>query len=336
MRVLGIETSCDDTGVAIFDSDHGLLAHGLHSQTELHQQYGGVVPELASRDHIRKIAPLVEHILQQAGLEAEQLDGVAYTAGPGLIGALLVGATFAASYGFALNIPTLAIHHLEAHLLAPMLENPAPSFPFVACLVSGGHTSLLRVDGLGQYELLGETLDDAIGEAFDKTARLMGFSYPGGPKLAQLAERGDSSRFHFPRPMLDRPNMDFSFSGLKTFALNTWQSSDQNEQTKADIARAFQDAVVDVLVGKCQRALETTGLTQLVVAGGVSANTAIRAALAKKAAELGARVFYPRHEFCVDNGAMVAFAGCQRILRGEKSGLSVLVRPRWSLTELAN
>ncbi len=336
MRVLGIETSCDETGIAIYDTDNGLLAHKLYSQVKLHADYGGVVPELASRDHVRKTLPLIEAALNEAGITAADLDGVAYTAGPGLIGALLVGASIGRSLAFGWQIPAVAVHHMEGHLLAPMLEDDVPAFPFIALLVSGGHTQLVRVDGIGQYQLLGESVDDAAGEAFDKTAKLLGLDYPGGPRLAALAEQGRADRYQFPRPMTDRPGLDFSFSGLKTHAANTIASADDSPQTHADIARAFQDAVVDTLVIKCRRALEETGLKRLVVAGGVSANKHLRKKLHQFADKIGGQVFFPRNEFCTDNGAMIAFAGAQRLLAGEHENLAISTRPRWPLTELTS
>lgn len=334
MRVLGIETSCDETGIAIYDTEHGLLAHQLYSQVKLHADYGGVVPELASRDHVRKTLPLIQAALKQAQLNATDIDGVAYTAGPGLVGALLVGSCIGRSLAFGWNVPAIAVHHMEGHLLAPMLEENPPSFPFVALLVSGGHTQLVRVDGIGQYELLGESVDDAAGEAFDKTAKLMGLDYPGGPRLAAMAEHGRPSIYHFPRPMTDRPGLDFSFSGLKTFAANTIASSDDSVQTRADIARAFQDAVVDTLVIKCRRALEQTGLKRLVVAGGVSANKHLREKLAAFTQGIGGQVYFPRPEFCTDNGAMIAFAGAQRLRAGETTDIQIKTYPRWPLAEL--
>lgn len=336
MRVLGIETSCDETGIAIYDTDNGLLAHQLYSQVKLHADYGGVVPELASRDHVRKTLPLIEAALKEAGITAADLDGVAYTAGPGLIGALLVGASIGRSLAYGWQIPAVAVHHMEGHLLAPMLEDDVPDFPFIALLVSGGHTQLVRVDGIGQYQLLGESVDDAAGEAFDKTAKLLGLDYPGGPRLAALAEQGRADCYRFPRPMTDRPGLDFSFSGLKTHAANTIAGADDSAQTHADIARAFQDAVVDTLVIKCRRALEETGLKRLVVAGGVSANKHLREKLQQFADKIGGQVFFPRNEFCTDNGAMIAFAGAQRLLAGEQESLAIKTRPRWPLTELTS
>jgi N6-L-threonylcarbamoyladenine synthase len=335
MKVLGIETSCDETGVAIYDSERGLLAHGLYSQAKLHAELGGVVPELASRDHIRKTLPLIHQVIQESHIQKSDLQGIAYTAGPGLVGALLVGAGIARSLGFALDVPTIGIHHMEGHLLAPMLEENPPGFPFVALLVSGGHTLLVKVTGMGHYEILGESLDDAAGEAFDKTARLLGLSYPGGPELAKLAEQGNSKRYRFPRPMIDRPGLDFSFSGLKTHVFNTWRDSQQDDQTRADIARAFEDAVVDTLVIKSRRALEETHLNCLVIAGGVSANLTLRKRLHELMDELGGVVHYPRPEFCTDNGAMIAYAGYQRLKMGQHDGLEFNVYPRWPMTEIA-
>ncbi len=329
MRVLGIETSCDETGVAIYDSEQGLLDHALHSQVALHAEHGGVVPELASRDHVQKLVPL----LRGLEFEPESIDGVAYTAGPGLVGALLVGASVGRALAWSWGVPVIGVHHMEGHLLAPMLEESSPDFPFVALLVSGGHTMLVRVDGPGSYLLLGESLDDAAGEAFDKTAKLLGLGYPGGPALAKLAEEGDPRRFRFPRPMTSRPGLDFSFSGLKTFALNTFQTHQHEPGIKAHIARAFQDAVIDTLGIKCRRALQETGLQRLVVAGGVSANRMLRERLREVADELGARVWYPRLEFCTDNGAMIAYAGCQRLLAGEQGSAGMEVKPRWPLAE---
>ncbi len=330
MRVLGIETSCDETGVAIYDDESGLLGHQLYSQVELHARYGGVVPELASRDHVRKAVPLLDTLLDEVGIEKAAIDAVAYTAGPGLVGALMVGAMLGRSMAYALGVPAIEVHHMEGHLLAPMLEESPPAFPFVALLVSGGHTMLVRVEGVGDYEVLGESLDDAVGEAFDKTAKMLGLPYPGGPALAKLALEGDPSRFHFPRPMIDRPGLDFSFSGLKTFALNTLTQVEGAMQDKADIARAFEEAVIDTLFIKARRALQQTGLECLVVAGGVGANQRLR----KKLRTLEAAVYYPRPAFCTDNGAMIAYAGMQRLKAGRAQGLSVKVRSRWSLEEL--
>ena len=339
MRILGIETSCDETGVAIYDEEKGLIANQLHTQIALHADYGGVVPELASRDHIRKLAPLLQAALQEAHLTAKDIDGIAYTSGPGLVGALLVGSTVARSLAYAWNIPAIGIHHMEGHLLAPMLEENPPHFPFVALLVSGGHTQLVRVDGVGRYELLGESIDDAAGEAFDKTAKLLGLDYPGGAALARLALKGTPNRFAFPRPMTDRPGLDFSFSGLKTFAANTLhqvmqEEGELTERSKADIAYAFQEAVVDTLAIKCKRALKQTGLKRLVIAGGVSANKQLRQTLAELMQQLGGEVFYPQPQFCTDNGAMIAYAGFLRLKQGQQQDLAIEVRPRWTMTEL--
>ncbi|OOF04334.1 tRNA (adenosine(37)-N6)-threonylcarbamoyltransferase complex transferase subunit TsaD [Salinivibrio sp. MA440] len=335
MRILGIETSCDETGVAIYDDQAGLLSHQLYSQVKLHADYGGVVPELASRDHIKKTLPLIKAAMAQANLTPDQLDGIAYTAGPGLVGALLVGSTIGRSLAYAWQVPAVGVHHMEGHLLAPMLEDNPPAFPFVALLVSGGHTLLVEVKGIGQYRILGESIDDAAGEAFDKTAKLMGLDYPGGPLLSKLAEKGTHGRFTFPRPMTDRPGLDFSFSGLKTFAANTIAANDTDDQTRADIAYAFQDAVVDTLAIKCKRALDQCGLNRLVVAGGVSANRYLREKLDVLTKKRGGDVFYPRPEFCTDNGAMIAYAGMQRLKNGEHMGLGVKAQPRWPLDTLA-
>jgi len=335
MLILGIESSCDETGVAIYDEDKGIVADVLHSQVNIHAKYGGVVPELASRDHIRRTVPLVREALAIAGIEGDELDAIAYTAGPGLIGALLVGASMARSLAFAWNCPAVPVHHMEGHLLAPMLEDPAPDFPFIALLVSGGHTQLIKVEGVGLYELLGESLDDAVGEAFDKTAKILGLGYPGGPALAALATKGVAGVHKFPRPMTNRPGLDFSFSGLKTFAANTIRSCDDlNDQAKADIAYAFEEAVCETLAIKCRRAIKETGYKTLVVAGGVSANIQIRKRLTEVLAEFNGEVFYPRPEFCTDNGAMIAYAGYLRFKAGETSGLEIKARPRWPLTEL--
>lgn len=331
MRVLGIETSCDETGVAIFDSKKGLLGHQLYSQIRTHIPYGGVVPELASRDHIQKTIPLIRSLMIQTRVEKNEIHGIAYTAGPGLVGALLVGATIGRTLAYAWKVPALAIHHMEGHLLAPLMEANPPAFPFLALLVSGGHTQLVKVQELGQYQIIGETLDDAVGEAFDKTAKLLGLPYPGGPELAALANQGKPNRFHFPRPMIDRPGLDFSFSGLKTYALNTVKQYELNDQVKADIAYAFQEAVVATLVMKCRRALNLTGYKRLVVAGGVGANLSLRQELKEMVKKEEAEVYFPRQEFCTDNGAMIAYVGCQRLLRGEQIDLSIQVRPRWSL-----
>jgi N6-L-threonylcarbamoyladenine synthase len=334
MRVLGIETSCDETGVALYDGETGLLAHTLYSQVELHARYGGVVPELASRDHVRKLLPLIENVLDEAGVDRDRINGVAYTAGPGLVGALLVGAMTGRGLAWAWGVPAIAVHHMEGHLLAPMLEPDPPGFPFLALLVSGGHSMLVEVGGVGRYRLLGDSIDDAVGEAFDKTAKLLGLPYPGGPVLAELARRGDPSRFTFPRPMTDRPGLDFSFSGLKTFALNTWRECAQTDEDRADIARAFEDAVVDTLAIKCRRAVAQTGIHSLVVAGGVGANFSLRERLAVLMASEGGQVHYPRPAFCTDNGAMIAYAGYRRLLAGQAEPLSVKAQPRWSLEEL--
>ncbi|SIO41350.1 tRNA (adenosine(37)-N6)-threonylcarbamoyltransferase complex transferase subunit TsaD [Salinivibrio sp. ES.052] len=334
MRILGIETSCDETGVAIYDDHAGLLSHKLYSQVTLHADYGGVVPELASRDHVKKTLPLIKEAMAQANLTPAEIDGIAYTAGPGLVGALLVGSTIGRSLAYAWQVPAVGVHHMEGHLLAPMLEDNPPPFPFVALLVSGGHTLLVEVKGIGQYRILGESIDDAAGEAFDKTAKLMGLDYPGGPLLSKLAEKGTHGRFTFPRPMTDRPGLDFSFSGLKTFAANTIAANDNDDQTRADIAYAFQDAVVDTLAIKCKRALDQCGLNRLVVAGGVSANHYLREKLEHLTKKRGGDVFYPRPEFCTDNGAMIAYAGMQRLKNGEHLGLGVKAQPRWPLDTL--
>ncbi|WP_455921994.1 tRNA (adenosine(37)-N6)-threonylcarbamoyltransferase complex transferase subunit TsaD [Pseudomonas putida] len=338
MLVLGLETSCDETGVALYDSERGLLADALFSQIDLHRAYGGVVPELASRDHVKRMLPLIRQVLAEAGCVATEIDAIAYTAGPGLVGALLVGASCAQALAFAWGIPALGVHHMEGHLLAPMLEAQPPQFPFVALLVSGGHTQLVRVDGIGQYELLGETLDDAAGEAFDKTAKMIGLNYPGGPEIARMAAQGVPGRFTFPRPMTDRPGLTFSFSGLKTSALNTWQqcqaAGDDGDQTRSDISLAFQQAVVDTLTIKCRRALKQTGMNRLVIAGGVSANKALRASLDSMLGEFKGKVFYARPEFCTDNGAMIAYAGCQRLQAGQHESLAISVQARWPMEQL--
>ena len=338
MRVLGIESSCDETGVAVYDTAlsgaAGLRAHAVYSQIALHAEYGGVVPELASRDHVRKLLPLVRQTLGEAGMSVADLDGVAYTAGPGLVGALLVGAGVARSLAWALDLPAVGVHHMEGHLLAPLMEDDPPDAPFVALLVSGGHTQLVMVEGIGRYRLLGETLDDAAGEAFDKTAKLMGLPYPGGPQLAALAEHGTPGRFRFSRPMTDRPGLDFSFSGLKTQVLLAWRDSDQSDRTKADIARGFEDAVVDTLAIKCERALEAAGCDVLVVAGGVGANKRLRAKLQAMAEKRGGRVCFPRPALCTDNGAMIAFAGALRLEAGQHDDAAVHVTPRWDMATL--
>jgi N6-L-threonylcarbamoyladenine synthase len=334
VRVLGIETSCDETGVAVFDQRRGLLAHALYSQVALHAEFGGVVPELASRDHVRKLLPLVRQVLAEASTRADELDGVAYTAGPGLIGALLVGACVGRSLAWAWGVPAIGVHHMEGHLLAPMLEAPAPEFPFIALLVSGGHSMLVEVAGLGRYRVLGETLDDAAGEAFDKTAKVLGLGYPGGPQLARLAERGQPGRLRLPRPMLNRPGLDFSFSGLKTAVIIGIRDLEMDEQARADVAHEFQEAIVDTLVGKSLRAVRETGIKRLVVAGGVGANQRLRSRLATAAREIGAEVFYPRLEFCTDNGAMIAYAGMLRLAAGETSPAPIEARARWDLETL--
>ncbi len=332
MRVLGIESSCDETGIALYDTERGLLAHALYSQIDMHAEYGGVVPELASRDHIRKALPLMQQVLDEAGLSRRDIDAVAYTAGPGLVGALLVGAAIGRSLAWALNVPALPINHMEGHLLSPLLEANPPAFPFVSLLVSGGHTLLVDVKGVGEYQLLGESIDDAVGEAFDKTAKMLDLGYPGGPALAKLAEQGTVGAYEFPRPMVNRPGLDFSFSGLKTAALNAWHNADRSEQAKADIALAFETAAVDTLLIKCKRALKQTGHQRLVVAGGVSANKSLRTALNTMKNK---QVFYPQMQFCSDNGAMIAFAGAmrQQAMRLEKPAV-FNVRSRWPLDEL--
>ncbi len=332
MKVLGIESSCDETGVAVYDTEQGLLADQLYSQIDLHAEYGGVVPELASRDHIRKTTPLIKQVLSQANLQLSDLEGIAYTSGPGLIGALMVGASIGRSLAWGLNIPAVAVHHMEGHLLAPMLEKNPPQFPFVALLVSGGHTLLVEVKTLGDYKILGESLDDAVGEAFDKTAKMLELAYPGGPVLAALAEKGLPDTYIFPRPMVNRPGLDFSFSGLKTFALTTWNQSDKTEQTQANIAHAFQEAVVDTLFIKCRRALDLVKSKRLVIAGGVGANKRLR----EKLQQLKADVYFPRMEFCTDNGAMIAYAGAIRLQAGQSEEAIIQPRPRWSLEELAS
>jgi len=339
MIVLGFESSCDETGLAVYDSEKGLLAHVLHSQVEVHAEYGGVVPELASRDHIRYLLPLAENVLEQAGISLQQLDGIAYTAGPGLIGALMSGAAVARSLAWALAIPAVEVHHMEGHLLAPLLEAGAPEFPFVALLVSGGHTLLAQVKTIGSYEIIGQSLDDAAGEAFDKTAKMMGLGYPGGPVLAKLAESGRKGIFEFPRPMTDRPGLDFSFSGLKTFALNTWQQNQQDTvdkaQLRADIAHAFEEAVVDTLLIKCKRALDQAGCGRLVVAGGVGANQRLRQRLQQMGEKHQVKISFPRLEFCTDNGAMIAFAGCLRLHAGQSQPLDIDARARWPMEDLS-
>lgn len=338
MLVLGIETSCDETGVALYDTEKGLVADALHSQIALHQQYGGVVPELASRDHIARTLPMIDQLLESKGLNVDDIDGIAYTAGPGLIGALLVGATIGRTLAMAWDVPALGVHHMEGHLLAPLLEEHSPAFPFVALLVSGGHTQLVDVNEVGDYSLLGESIDDAAGEAFDKTAKLLELPYPGGPHIAKLAENGRQGKYTFPRPMVDRPGLDFSFSGLKTYAKNTItaerEQNNLNDQTKADIALAFEEAVVSTLAIKCKRALKQTDRQCLVMAGGVSANLRLRAGLEAMVDKLKAKVFYARPEFCTDNGAMIALAGAMRLKAGQANDLTIEVSPRWSLDTL--
>lgn len=338
MRVLGIETSCDETGVAIYDSEQGLLADALYSQIDLHKNYGGVVPELASRDHVRKLLPLVKQVQSESGTTAADIDGIAFTSGPGLMGALLVGASVAQSLAYTWQIPAVGVHHMEGHLLAPMLEESPPEFPFIALLVSGGHTQLVDVAGIGEYTLLGESVDDAAGEAFDKVAKILRLDYPGGPAIAKAAEQGDELRFEFPRPMTRKPGLDFSFSGLKTAAANVIaeQSPDglPQDQLLADITAGFQLAVVDTLSFKCRRALRETGRKRLVIAGGVSANKRLRQVLDAMVAKEGAELFYARPQFCTDNGAMIAYAGCQRLMAGQRSGLAIDAVPRWPMDTL--
>ncbi|HCH24593.1 MAG TPA: tRNA (adenosine(37)-N6)-threonylcarbamoyltransferase complex transferase subunit TsaD [Oceanospirillaceae bacterium] len=341
MKVLGIETSCDETGVAIYDTQQGILAEALYSQVAVHAEYGGVVPELASRDHIRKLVPLLREVFAKAQLEFGDIDGVAYTSGPGLIGALMVGASTGRALGMAWDVPTIGVHHMEGHLLAPLLEPDAPKPPFVALLVSGGHTQLVNVHSLGDYQLMGESIDDAAGEAFDKVAKMLDLDYPGGPHVARYATQGEVGRFKFPRPMVDRPGLDMSFSGLKTAALYAVQglqkaSSDGqlSEQDKADICLAFEQAAVDTLAIKCRRAIEQSGHKVLVMAGGVSANQRLRAKLAEAAAKLGAKVYYPRPAYCTDNGAMIAFAGALRLQAGQADDLRLQIQPRWPLDKL--
>jgi len=332
---LGIESSCDETGIALYQMGRGLLAHALYTQVAMHNEYGGVVPELASRDHVRRVIPLVRQVMREADVSLEQIDAIAYTQGPGLGGALLVGASVANALAYALDVPTIGIHHLEGHLLSPLLSDPAPEFPFVALLVSGGHTQLMRVGGVGQYTLLGETLDDAAGEAFDKSAKLLGLNYPGGPALAKLAASGRAGRYKLPRPMQHSGDLDFSFSGLKTAVLTLVKQSNDDEQTKADIACAIQEAIVDVLAHKSRAALAHTGLDQLVVAGGVGANQLLRSRLTESIGKRGGTVFYPDLEFCTDNGAMIAFAGALRFAQQQgKKDYRFNVKPRWNLAEI--
>jgi len=334
MRILAIESSCDESAAAVLDADRGLLGHEVFSQIELHRVFGGVVPELASRDHVRRLLPLVRSVLERAGTTSADLNGVAYTAGPGLIGALLTGASLARSLAYAWRVPALGVHHLEGHLLAPLLEPEPPPFPHVALLVSGGHTMLIEVHAIGSYRLLGETRDDAAGEAFDKTAKLLGLPYPGGPELARLAERGTPGVFSFPRPMLDRPGLEFSFSGLKTAVVHALRGREVTETVRADVAEAVQLSIVETLTAKALRALEETGLDTLVVSGGVSANRRLRSRLSEAARREGARVYYPRIEFCTDNAAMIAVAGLARLQAGQHDGLDIQARPRWPLESL--
>ena len=336
MVVLGIETSCDETGVALYDTERGLLAHALHSQVAMHADYGGVVPELASRDHVRRLVPLTRRILEQSALKVSDIGAVAYTQGPGLAGALLVGASAAHGLAYALGVRAIGVHHLEGHLLSPLLADPAPEFPFVALLVSGGHTQLMRVGGVGDYTLLGETLDDAAGEAFDKSAKLMGLGYPGGPAISTLAERGTPGRYKLPRPMIASGDLEFSFSGLKTAVLLAARERPLDDQARADLAHEVEAAIVEVLVAKSVAALDRTGLKRLVVAGGVGANRRLRKMLSARVEERGYTVYYPDLEFCTDNGAMIAFAGARRLERlASDDVLRFSVRPRWELAELS-
>lgn len=335
MRVLGIETSCDETGVAIYDEQHGILTERLYSQVGLHKEFGGVVPELASRDHVLRLLPLIDEVLAEANCSKDDIDGIAYTEGPGLVGALMVGAATAKSLGFVWQKPVVGVHHMEGHLLAPLLEQEQPSFPLVALLVSGGHTQLVLVNAIGDYQLLGESLDDAAGEAFDKAAKMLGLSYPGGPAIAKAAEKGDATRFDFPRPMVGKPGLDFSFSGIKTFTLTLVESlGELTEQDIADVAASFQAAMVDTLTIKCKRALKQTGVKQLIIAGGVSANQELRKSLDAMAHKQKAKLFYARPALCTDNGAMIAFAGCKRLAAGQSANEGIAVRPRWPLSEL--
>jgi N6-L-threonylcarbamoyladenine synthase len=335
MLVLGIETSCDETGLALYDDKKGLLGHVLHSQVKMHAEYGGVVPELASRDHILRILPLLQELLNEGGYAKSDIDAISYTAGPGLMGALLTGASVARSLAWTLGVPAAEVHHMEGHLLAPMLEDNPPEFPFLALLVSGGHTMLVEVSGIGTYRRLGESLDDAAGEAFDKTAQLLGLGYPGGPELSKAAARGDATKYKFPRPMMDRPGLDFSFSGLKTSVLTAVQKIEDIDAERDHVAAGFQEAVVDVLSKKVARALQQTGLKTLVIAGGVGANQALRARLQELGEKLEVEVRYPRVEFCTDNGAMIAFAGCQRLLAGERACLVITTQARWDMQDLS-
>ena len=332
--VLGIETSCDESSVALYDGEQGLLAHSIYSQIALHSQYGGVVPELASRDHIRKILPLIEGTLDDAKLVKGDLNGIAYTKGPGLIGALMVGASIAKSLAYSLSLPIVGVHHMEAHLMAVQLEQETPNYPFIALLVSGGHTMLVLVEEPGRYKILGESVDDAVGESFDKTAKLLGLTYPGGPALAQLAKEGNPNRFYFPRPMIKQPHLNFSFSGLKTHAVNCFKQYGNERQTRADIARAFEEAVVDTLVRKCLRAIKKMRINTLILVGGVAANKKLRQRLNEAVSKEEGKVYYPRQEFCTDNGAMVAYTGWLRLKGGECEDRSICVRPRWPMSEL--
>ncbi len=338
MLVLGIESSCDETGIALYDTQKGLIADTLYTQVKLHAEYGGVVPELASRDHIRKLTPLIQQTIKEANIKLSDLQGIAYTKGPGLMGALLAGTSVARSLAYALNIPAIGVHHMEGHLLAPMLEDNQPDFPFICLLVSGGHSMIVRVDGIGQYKVLGDTLDDAAGEAFDKTAKLLELGYPGGPNVSNLALKGNADRYKFPRPMVDRPGLDMSFSGLKTYTRNTWlnaiKENNATEQTKADICRAFEIAVAETLTIKCKRALEQESLNRIIIAGGVSANRTIREKLSQLMNKRRGEIFYPRLQFCTDNGAMIAYAGAQRLQAGQHDSLNFAATPRWSLEEL--
>lgn len=333
MIVLGIETSCDETGAAVYDANRGLLSNVLYSQIKIHNRYGGVVPELASRDHIRKIISIIDESILQAHVNKRDINGIAYTMGPGLIGALLVGASVGKSLGFAWNVPTMGVHHMEAHLLAPLLDQTEIEFPFVALLISGGHTLLVQVKGIGQYQLLGESIDDAAGEAFDKVAKLLNLPYPGGPSLEKLAEKGQNNRFYFSRPMTKGPGLNFSFSGLKTAVAHAFQKSERNEQTKANIAKAFQEAMIDTLVIKCRRALRQTGLNRLLIGGGVSANQLLRHKLEKMMLQMDGELFCPRPEFCTDNGAMIAYTGYQKLSLGQKNDLIIGAYARWPISE---
>ena len=336
MRVVGIETSCDETGVAIYDDSLGLVADLLFSQVDLHAEYGGVVPELASRDHIRKTLPMICEAMQISNSTPSDIDAIAYTAGPGLVGALMVGASIAKSLALAWDVPAIGIHHMEGHLLAPMLGDPKPQYPFLALLVSGGHTQLMACESFGRYKLLGESLDDAAGEAFDKVAKMLGLGYPGGPEIANIARHGQPGRFDFPRPMTDRPGLDFSFSGLKTYTMNTLKALDTvTQQDKADIALAFQEAVVDTIRIKCRRAFEETGLKSMVIAGGVSANIRLREVLDRLTSRMDCDIWYPPLKLCTDNGAMIAYAGLERLRHGYTEDFAINVRPRWPMTELA-